>query len=294
MAQLPKLYDFLLPICLACLFFCNTIGAAAVPPPASPQPSHHFVLVHGAAHGAWCWFEIITLLRSSGQRVTALDMAASGIDPQEANNIRSVADYFQPLADFIVALPSTERVILVGHSYGGIGLTYSMELFPQKIAVAIFVTAVMPGPTLDVSVVNQAVSMSLQSMLDSTYSYNNGSNNPPTSVLVGPTTLATKVYQLSPVDDIVLATLLVRRFPLFTEENLSDVIRPTKERYGRVKRVYIMSGQDQVLKVDFQEKMIRGNPPDEVLKVNDSDHMVMFSKPTELSELLLRIAGQYS
>ncbi|KAF6177053.1 hypothetical protein GIB67_015928 [Kingdonia uniflora] len=39
----------------------------------------HFVLVHGACHGAaWCWYKVQTLLESEGHRVTALDLAASG------------------------------------------------------------------------------------------------------------------------------------------------------------------------------------------------------------------------
>ncbi|KAI4376009.1 hypothetical protein MLD38_013810 [Melastoma candidum] len=251
-------------------------------------------MVHGAGHGAWCWFELIPLLRSSGQRVTALDMATSGIDPQEANNLRSVADYYQPLIDFMRALPSTERVILVGHSYGGIGLAYSMELFPEKIAAAVFITALMPGPTLNVTTVNREGFASLGAPLDSTFSYNNGSNNPPTSLLLGPTILATKFYQLSPIDDYVLATLVIRFFPLFTEEDLSRVIQPTRGRYGTVKRVFIVSGQDQVLKVGVQESFIQRNPPNEVFRLNDSDHMVMFSKPAELSALLLGIASQYT
>ncbi|KAI4376008.1 hypothetical protein MLD38_013809 [Melastoma candidum] len=273
--------------CLLYLLVCTTNGVAT-------GTRDHFVLVHGAGHGAWCWFKLIPLLRSSGQRVTALDMAASGIDTQEANNLRSVADYFQPLADFMATLPLNEKVILVGHSYGGFGLTYSMELFPEKIAAAVFVTAIMPGPTLNASTVNQKALASSGGALDSTFSYNNGPDNPPTSLLLGPLLLATRFYQLSPVNDLALANLLIRRFPLFTDENLSKVIRPTNGRYGRVKRAYIVSGRDLGMEVSFQEWMIQRNPPDEVLKVDDSDHMAMFSKPAELSALLLGIASRYT
>lgn len=67
----------------------------------------------------------------------------------------------------------------------------------------------------------------------------------------------------------------------------------TKENYGSVRRVYIMSGQDKGLHVKLQKYMIERNPPDEVKEIPDSDHMVMFSKPHELCSYLLEIAEKY-
>jgi alpha-beta hydrolase superfamily lysophospholipase len=125
---------------------------------ASSQPSKkHFVLVHGSCHGAWSWYKIVTLIRSSGHKATALDLAASGVDPQQANDLHSISDYFRPLKDFMVALPPHERVILVGHSLGGLAISQAMERFPSKISVAVFVTASMPGPNLTISTIQQEV-----------------------------------------------------------------------------------------------------------------------------------------
>ena len=55
------------------------------------------------------------------------------------------------------ALPFHERVILVGHSYGGYAISQAMEYFPSKISVAVFATASMPGLTLNYSTHNQMV-----------------------------------------------------------------------------------------------------------------------------------------
>lgn len=117
----------------------------------------HFVLVHGSCHGAWSWYKIVTLIRSSGHNVTALDLAASGVDPQQANDLQSISDYFKPLRDFMEALPQHERVILVGHSLGGLAISQAMERFPSKISVAVFVAALMPGPNLNISTLQQEV-----------------------------------------------------------------------------------------------------------------------------------------
>ncbi|CAI0553879.1 unnamed protein product [Linum tenue] len=104
----------------------------------------HFVLVHGAAHGAWCWYKLIPLLKSSGHKVTALDLGASGVDPNRLDEIATISDYARPLMEFMASLPEDERVVLVGHSSGGLSCALAMETFPGKIAVAVFLSAFMP------------------------------------------------------------------------------------------------------------------------------------------------------
>ncbi|KAL6961579.1 (R)-mandelonitrile lyase, partial [Sarracenia purpurea var. burkii] len=106
--------------------------------------SFHFVLVHGFNHGAWCWYKLIPLLESGGHNVTALDMAASGINLEHIENVLTFRIYNKPLLDFLESLPSHKKVILVGHSFGGVNLAFAMEYYPEKILAAIFVTANMP------------------------------------------------------------------------------------------------------------------------------------------------------
>lgn len=44
----------------------------------------------------------------------------------------------------MIAAPAGERLVLVGHSYGGLTIMLTMERFPHKIAAAVFVAAMMP------------------------------------------------------------------------------------------------------------------------------------------------------
>ena len=81
-------------------------------------------------------------------KVTAIDMAASGIHRKQVHEIHYISDYFEPLIEFMASFPPEERVILVGHSKGGFCISAAMERFPGKIAVAVFATAFMPGPNL--------------------------------------------------------------------------------------------------------------------------------------------------
>lgn len=108
----------------------------------------HFVLIHGAGHGAWCWYKVATLLKSDGHKVTALDLGASGIHPKQEHELRSISDYYEPLMLFMDSLPPQHTVILVGHSLGGVAISVAMERFPHKVSLAVFVTSVMPSQDL--------------------------------------------------------------------------------------------------------------------------------------------------
>uniref|UniRef100_A0A0D3G6U4 AB hydrolase-1 domain-containing protein n=1 Tax=Oryza barthii TaxID=65489 RepID=A0A0D3G6U4_9ORYZ len=108
---------------------------------------HHFVLVHGLCHGAWCWYRVATALRRAGHRVTALDMAAAGASPARVDEVRTFEDYSRPLLAALAALlPSGdgERVVLVGHSHGGFSVALAAERFPERLAAVVFLTASMP------------------------------------------------------------------------------------------------------------------------------------------------------
>lgn len=260
----------------------------------SEKERAHFVLIHGACHGAWCWYKLVTLLRSKGYRVTALDMAASGVNPKRLEELNSFSDHAEPLMAFMADLPPDDRVILVGHSMGGVTISLAMEKFPQKIAVAVFLTAFTPAPQLPIRTITQEYSRRLDSTMDIQHGFANGENKPPTSLLFGPKFLSTKLYQLSPPEDLALATFLVRPIALFDDESLLGDILLTDQNYGVVRRVYIIGKEDNVIKEELQRWMIEKNPVEEVKQICNSDHMVMLSRPLELCSCLEQIAVKFN
>ncbi|CAN4112284.1 unnamed protein product [Withania somnifera] len=118
-----------------------------------PKAKKYFVLVHTVGHGAWSWYKIVALMRSSGHNVTALDLGASGINPKPVLEVPNLSDYFSPLMDFMASLPAHAKVVLVGHSFGGMANSKAMETFPEKISVAVFLNAIMPGPSINATTV---------------------------------------------------------------------------------------------------------------------------------------------
>ncbi|KAL6012533.1 hypothetical protein ACLOJK_003022 [Asimina triloba] len=108
------------------------------------QSKKHFILVHGASHGAWCWYKVFTLLSSAGHHVTALDLTGCGADPTKPEEIHSIHDYVRPLMEKLESLPPQENVVSVGHSFGGLCLSLAMEKFHDRVSLAIFATSFMP------------------------------------------------------------------------------------------------------------------------------------------------------
>nr|TKW07536.1 hypothetical protein SEVIR_7G313600v2 [Setaria viridis] len=107
------------------------------------KAKEHFVLVHGACHGAWCWFKLASLLQGSGHRVSCIDLAGAAGSLVNPNDVRSFDEYDAPLLQFMAALPDAHKVILVGHSAGGLSVTHAMHLFTDKIKQGIFIAADM-------------------------------------------------------------------------------------------------------------------------------------------------------
>uniref|UniRef100_A0A7N1A6Y2 AB hydrolase-1 domain-containing protein n=1 Tax=Kalanchoe fedtschenkoi TaxID=63787 RepID=A0A7N1A6Y2_KALFE len=110
----------------------------------SSPAKHHFVLIHGVGGGAWCWYKIHTMLESAGHQVTSLDLKGGGISSTDPNTVYTFEDYNQPFIDLLRSLPDQQQVIIVGHSAGGLSLTYAIHKFGcSKIKMAIYVAANM-------------------------------------------------------------------------------------------------------------------------------------------------------
>lgn len=107
------------------------------------------VLVHGAWHGAWCWQRVVPRLQQAGVGVHAVTL--TGVADRAhlmAPGIR-LATHVQDVLGLITAF-ELERVVLVGHSYGGIVITGVADQLqqsqPGRVAALVYVDAVTPHP----------------------------------------------------------------------------------------------------------------------------------------------------
>ena len=104
-----------------------------------------FLLIHGAAHGAWCWRDVIPALAARGHGARAIDLPGHGEDPRPLAEVTLDA-----YAAAIVA--ALERpAVLVGHSMGGYPITLAAERAPERVARLIYLCAYVPAPGLSLA-----------------------------------------------------------------------------------------------------------------------------------------------
>ncbi|KAF8012519.1 hypothetical protein BT93_I0622 [Corymbia citriodora subsp. variegata] len=256
---------------------------------------HHFVLVHGACHGAWSWYKLKHRLELAGHHVTALDLAASGTDTRSIDDIHTFHKYTEPLLELMASLGAGERVILVGHSLGGMSLALAADRFPEKISAAVFLAAFMPDTTHRPSYVLEEFCARAPegAWLDTQFATIGKPDKPLTSMFFGPDYLSSKLYQLSPLEDLELCKILTRPGSMFMED-LSTLSNFTRKGYGSTTRIYVVCKQDLGTPLEFQQWMITNGGAHHVAEVDGADHMAMLSNPQELCECLLEIGTKYA
>ncbi|KAG5621429.1 hypothetical protein H5410_006647 [Solanum commersonii] len=178
--------------------------------------------------------------------------------------------------EFMESLPQEEKVILVGHSYGGMNLGLAMDKYPKKIFAAVFLAALLPDSSHMSSysyILDQYFERTpKENWLDTQFVSYGSPEEPLTSTLFGPKFLAQHLYQLcSP-----------RPTSLFIED-LSKVKYFTDEAYGSVKKVYIICTEDKVSPKEFQQWQIDNNGTViEAKEIKGADHMAMLCMPKQL------------
>ncbi len=105
----------------------------------------HFVLVHGAWHGAWCWRRVSDRLGAAGHRVHAVTLTGVG----ERSHLLSPAITLEThISDVLNAIEAEELadVILAVHSYAGMLGTAVADRLPGRLKHLVYVDAVVPKP----------------------------------------------------------------------------------------------------------------------------------------------------
>ncbi|XP_062081619.1 pheophorbidase-like isoform X1 [Humulus lupulus] len=200
---------------------------------------HHFVLVHGAGHGGWCWYKVRRLLEASGHNVTCLDLKCSGIDPTDFNTVFSFDDYNQPLTTFMSSLSPNHKA----RGLDAFEFIYGLRL-----------------------------------------------NQPPTGVMVKPELRRQVLYNASPVEDFILASMLLRPSPARALPSVNVVRNDSLENIVVLRVFIIKTMKDKLFKPERQENMIKQWPPSKVFAIDESDHSPFFSTPDMLFPLLLEAA----
>lgn len=236
------------------------------------MPRHTFVLIAGAWHGAWCWTSVAPLLEAQGHRVLTPELPATGADPTDPAGITLDA-----WAQFVASIVETqpEPVTLVGHSRGGIVISRTAELVPERLRRLVYVSAYLltAGTSLAESARADTGSLVPPNMIPAVGGLTcNLRAEVIRAALFGQCTDADHEYAIAHMSPEPLRPLVTR-------------LKLTGARFGRVPRAYIECLQDRTVTLAAQRRMQAALPCDPVFTL-DSDHSPFLSHPQELARLL--------
>lgn len=102
-----------------------------------------FLMIHGAWHGGWCWDRVIPLLEAAGHRTHAPTL--SGLEEERTEPVDGIG-MGTHVEDVLRAASglSSNRLILVGHSYGGFPMTGAADRLRERVALYVYLDAGVP------------------------------------------------------------------------------------------------------------------------------------------------------
>jgi pimeloyl-ACP methyl ester carboxylesterase len=101
-----------------------------------------FVIVHGGFGGGWEWTPVAQLLRERGHVVFTPTLTGMG----ERSHLGPRVGLGTHIEDVVAVLQFEDlhNVVLCGASYGGMAVTGAADLAPERIALLVYVDALVP------------------------------------------------------------------------------------------------------------------------------------------------------
>ena len=277
-----------------------------------------FVLVHGSWHGAWCWGLVEPRLNQAGHMSVAIDLPGHGLDAVIPESFRArpldpAAFGAEPsalagigidsYADAVIAAADrakdlgADRVVAVGHSMGGVPVTFAAAKSPEKFAGLVYIAALLPTPgkpagfytTLEEQVARNKFGpiFAADPAVVGALRFDPRTEDP-TILAAGKEALA------ADVDDALWATAM----HLFTPDAPAAMygeMADFPQGFGALEKTFIRCTQDQVLIDTTCDVIVEDlnsawpSAPTALVDI-EASHEVMFSKPDELADLLIAAA----
>lgn len=236
-----------------------------------------FILVHGSWHSAWNWHRLTPLLEQMGHKTIAIDLPGMGRDKTAIETIT-----MQTSVDKICAVIDSvdEKVVLVGHSKNGVLISQAAEYRPGKIEKLVYLAAyLVPNGKTQREYSMQDTGGILKPFVDFHQSTNS-------------TTLRPEIYKeglYADCDDNIVELAKV----ILSNEPFPSAVTPlqlTGEKFGSIPRYYIECTEDKAVTSFIQQKMYTETACKKIYRMQTS-HSPFFSRPKELSSILIEIAN---
>lgn len=226
-----------------------------------------FLLIHGAAHGAWCWDAVLPFLNIAGHAARAIDLPRAGGLDDQAQAIRAALDGWQG-----------GPVVLVGHSMAGFAITRAAEDDPRGIAALVYLCAFVPAPGQTIASLRRGWP---DHPLRGTYALSADR----ATFTFRPEVATDRFYHDCPPDVTQGAIARLRPEPVAPQET---PVTPTG-RSARIPRAYVRCTADRAIP-PAQQTAMAATLPGVTLHDLPTGHSPFLSAPRALADLLIRIA----
>jgi pimeloyl-ACP methyl ester carboxylesterase len=262
-------------------------GLCTICPSQAPQPIQLsarasmaiFILVHGGAHGGWCWNRLVPELTSRGHRAIAPDLPGMGDDRTPIGNV-TLAGWGEFIAR--LARETEEPAVLVGHSRGGPVIGEAAERAPEAVLGLIYLTAVLipAGMTTmgalhaETATLTEKVTMTADGL----------------AFILDRDVAKRCFYHRAAPEDAEAAANRLCPEPIAPNQEPMSV---TEARWGRVPRAFIECTDDKTLPLALQRRLQAALPCNPVVTL-DSDHSPFLCMPGVLAGHLVAIADDFA
>ena len=241
-----------------------------------------FVLVHGAWHGGWCWWKVEPLLRGSGSSVYSPSLTGMGQRSHLAGYMDAAAiDLDLHIKDVKTLLESEglERVILVGHAYAGMVMTGVAEVCPQRLAHLVYVNGVVPRD-------GEAMVDQLDIVRGPDFTARVRAAIENREDFLPPPTTVEEIRRRWAITDTEDQSWMLPRLCPQTVASFAQSIRLRNSQAQGIPRSFILSSGS-----GFDPVAERAKRSGWGVYQLDTGHDPMITKPREVAEILLKIAG---
>ena len=232
-----------------------------------------YIFVHGAWHAAWCWQKVAEKMRKMGYQVLTPDLPGHGATESLASKT-TFADYVASLVALIKN--QDQKVILVGHSMGGMVISQVAEFIPEKIAELIYVAAFIPKHF------DSLTALARRCESRELFPVTQFDDDKQLIYLTSPEILIDIFYHEANIDDAAIAIKQLRPQPLL----------PFKERVAlsqaflSVKKKAIICTLDKII---YQADQLRmSNEVTDDIVYLQTDHSPFISTPDDLIKELIK------
>jgi pimeloyl-ACP methyl ester carboxylesterase len=277
-----------------------------------------FVLVHGAWHNHSAWDRVTSILKGNGFAALTLDLPGAGVNAVAPTSLRCSpfdAAAFAAERSFVAGVTQEQRtqavvalvkqastsdgkVILVGHSAGGMTISAVAEQVPELLLAVVYLAGFMVPNGMPLLGMLQHETMSSAQALGLFV------GDPvaigATRINPGSTDEAYRsLLKASFYGDVSESDFVQAASQLHCDESNAGALAPseiTADRFGRVPRHYIRTTQDRAVPLTGQDHMIAtvdgaiGGKT--ITHTLESSHSPFLSQPANLSKILIDIGVQ--